>query len=136
MPYFTKESFPKHLKCYTRCCAWCETTFYSSKPKAKYCQSTCRAYAYQKRHPERVEKQPTKKELQAAFERYQKQSIRFDSIKELEQVKKQLQLLKSHLQLINTAWVEVQEDELIHVLLQELKFNKETIEQINLYLKK
>ena len=135
MPVFNKEELPKHLKSYTKSCAWCSTTFYTTKPKTKYCRSTCRVYAFQKRNPELVaqEKQPTKKDLRTVIEKQEKilnRSISFDKLKEYQKYLKKIEIIKSHL-LARNPEIEVSDDQkLLLTILENIDYSDQFLNKI------
>ena len=141
MPYFNKSDIPKHLKCYTRTCAWCSTTFYSPQPKAQYCRTTCRVYAFQKRNPEGFSKrQPlNKKDLEQQIDLLEttlEQSFQFRSKEQYKKTKRQLNLLKSHLTIEAPELDNIHEDDLLYVLLKNISFNKNFFKSLIKDLKK
>jgi hypothetical protein len=135
MPYYNKNDIPKHLHCYTKNCSYCERTFYTSKPKTKYCCNTCRAYAFQKRNPSgKAENKPqTKTELKKEIDRLERearQSVFFRSKKAYKRSFQQLNILRSHLLIAQPEKPTLQDDELINLLLQTVLGDESMIEKM------
>jgi hypothetical protein len=49
MPKFSRSEFKHNAKVFEKVCLWCATPYLASRTTAKYCTSTCRAYAAQAR---------------------------------------------------------------------------------------
>jgi hypothetical protein len=46
MPQLDRSLLPRNSRVTEHICLHCEVTFYSTKPKTKYCSSKCRVYAH------------------------------------------------------------------------------------------
>jgi hypothetical protein len=46
MPQLDRSLLPRNSRVTTHVCLHCEVTFFSTKPKTKYCSSKCRVYAH------------------------------------------------------------------------------------------
>jgi len=125
MPVFNKDELPKNLKSFTKVCDWCATTFYTTKPKAKYCRNTCRAYAYQKRNPERIkqDKPITKLELQQELKRVKQQSLYVEKKSDWNLIQKQLILVKGKLAVQDPKFVTIENTELLLAVLKAVTAN-------------
>lgn len=54
MPKLDRSLFKYNAKVFEKSCLWCGTTYYASRSNAKYCSSTCRAYANQAKDSEQL----------------------------------------------------------------------------------
>ncbi len=141
MPYFNKSDIPKHLRCYTKHCTYCDRQFYTSKPKTKYCCNTCRAYAFQKRNPNGYsqEKPLTKAELQKHLETLQKQeqqSILFQEKTDFTQLNQGLDLLRAYLLIQEPEQTTIRDEKLLLACIELIKNDTTMVEQLSKYLNK
>jgi hypothetical protein len=63
MPQLERSLLPRNSRVTEHVCLHCEVTFFSTKPKTKYCSSKCRVYAHLDRKALKAQEEAAKEQI-------------------------------------------------------------------------